>query len=197
MPPLRVVLPLLVFLGLAALLALGLGGNPRELPSPFIDKPAPPLDLPALEAGRRVELGALRGAPVLVNVWASWCAACRDEHPLLMALSRMPGVRILGLNYKDEPAKARQVLESTGNPYFEVAVDRSGRTGIDWGVYGVPETFLVDAQGIVRYKHVGPLTEADVREALLPRLRGLLGEAPQVRLTAPPSAAAMLAASAP
>lgn len=174
MPGLKVAVPLGLFLVLLVLLAVGLGRNPREIPSPFIGKPAPPLELPALaEAGGTVSLAGLRGAPVLVNVWASWCAGCREEHPQLMSLSRTPGVRILGFNYKDEPAAAREVLERTGNPYFQVAVDRSGRAGIEWGVYGVPETFLIDAEGVVRHKHVGPLSARAVEEEILPRWREL------------------------
>lgn len=170
----RLALPLALFVLLIALLALGLGRDPKLVPSPFIGKPAPPLDVPALsDPAERVTTTALRGAPLLVNVWASWCAGCREEHATLMALAREPGVRILGLNYRDKPADARAVLDSLGDPYIRVGVDEPGRAGIDWGVYGVPETFVLDADGIVRHKFVGPIDARSVRETLMPMLKAL------------------------
>lgn len=152
-------LPLAAFLGLAVLLGVGLKLNPREVPSPFIGKPAPPLALPSLaDAATPVRAADLQGRVWLLNVWASWCAPCRDEHPLLVEIARREGVAIVGLNYKDDPAAATRWLQALGNPYTAVARDADGRAGIDWGVYGVPETFVIDRDGIVRWKHVGALT---------------------------------------
>lgn len=166
--------PLIVFLILAGLFLVRLfAGDPSTLPSAMIGKPAPRLDLPALEGlareGRPVPgLAATDladGRVTILNVFASWCAPCRDEHPFLMELAtdvRVTdgAVRIVGLNYKDQPDNARRFLGALGNPYGAVGVDPSGRAGIEWGVYGVPETFVVDGRGIVRFKHVGPLTPA-------------------------------------
>ena len=166
-------LPILVFAGLAALFAIRLGaaGDPSRLPSALIGRAAPPIDLPALP-----ELRNAAGAPVpglasadlkagrvtVVNVWASWCAPCRLEHPLLVELARSPALRLVGLNYKDTPENARRFLGAFGNPFAAVGVDASGRTGIDWGVYGVPETFVVGPEGTIRFKQVGPLTDENL-----------------------------------
>lgn len=168
-------LPLAVFASIAMLLGAGvwLSRNPdREaLPSPLIGKPAPAFSLPVLhEPGRLVSLADLRGEPFLLNVWGSWCPACRDEHPALTRFAESRRVRVVGYNWKDEHADALRWLEQFGNPYWLVLVDYDSRHAIDWGIYGAPETFLVDAGGIVRWKHVGPLSDALIRDELLPLL---------------------------
>ena len=168
-------LPLLVVAALGALLAAGvwLSRNPNResLPSPLIGKPAPAFALPVLhEAGRLVTSAELRGAPYLLNVWGSWCPECRVEHPVLTRFAETKRVRVIGYNWKDEHADALAWLERYGNPYFLVLSDYEGKTAIDWGIYGAPETYLVDGAGIVRWKHVGALTDAVIRDELLPRL---------------------------
>lgn len=168
-------LPLVVVAALGVLLAAGiwLSRNPNReaLPSPLIGKPAPEFALPVLhEAGRLVAASDLRGAPYLLNVWGSWCPACRDEHPILTRFAETKRVRVIGFNWKDEHADALRWLEQYGNPYFLVLTDYDGKAAIDWGIYGAPETFLVDGAGIVRWKHVGPLTDAIIADELLPQL---------------------------
>lgn len=166
----RFAAPLIGFLVLVALLYVGLGLDPREVPSPLVGRPAPAFVLPALGADAgTVSERDLAGAPVTVlNVWASWCAACVAEHPVLSAWVRRRDLPLVGLNYKDEPDAASAWLARFGNPFHRIAMDREGRVGIDWGVYGVPETFLVDRDGIIRYKHVGPLTPQVIAERLDP-----------------------------
>jgi len=168
-------LPLAVVFALGVLLAAGvwMSRNPdREaLPSPLIGKPAPSFRLPVLhEPGRLVTDTELRGAPYLLNVWGSWCPACRDEHPVLTRFAETRRVRVVGYNWKDEHADAMRWLEQFGNPYWLVLADVEGKSAIDWGIYGAPETFLVDGAGIVRWKFVGPLTDAVIAEQLLPQL---------------------------
>lgn len=168
-------LPLVVVAALGVLLASGvwLSRNPdREaLPSPLIGKPAPEFSLPVLhEAGRLVSSSDLRGAPYLLNVWGSWCPECRVEHPVLTRFAETKRVRVIGYNWKDEHADALRWLEQFGNPYFMVLTDYEGKAAIDWGIYGAPETFLVDGAGIVRWKHVGPLSDAVIQKDLLPML---------------------------
>jgi len=166
--------PLVVFAALAVLLAAGLKLKPREVPSPFIGKPAPAFALASLRDGSKTLTPAdFAGQPWLLNVWASWCAPCREEHALISAIAREQGVVIVGMNYKDDPRAADEWLRRLGDPYRAIAVDRDGRAGIDWGVYGVPETFLIDAAGIVRHKHVGPLTLQVWTRDVLPLLRAL------------------------
>ncbi|MGO4260679.1 DsbE family thiol:disulfide interchange protein [Lysobacter sp. TAB13] len=167
--------PLASFVLLAILLANGLwlARNPdrEKLPSPLIGKPAPQFSLPVLhEAGRLLSTNELRGAPYLLNVWGSWCPACRDEHPVLTRFAETKRLRVIGFNWKDEHADALRWLEEFGNPYFVVVADYEGKAAIDWGIYGAPETFLVDGQGIVRWKFVGPLTDKVIVEELLPVL---------------------------
>ena len=151
----RFLIPLGVFLVMVVFLGVGLSLDPREIPSPLIGKPAPAFDLPTLEdPERRFGPQAFKGRPYLLNVWASWCESCRAEHPVLIELARKGEVTLVGLNYKDTPEKARAWLEAHGgNPYQTVPVDADGKVGINWGVYGVPETFLIDANGIIQYKH--------------------------------------------
>jgi cytochrome c biogenesis protein CcmG, thiol:disulfide interchange protein DsbE len=169
---LRYGLPLLVFGVILYFLFGGLSRDPRLVPSPLVGKPAPAFDLPQLRTPEtRSSQADLVGTPTLVNVWASWCVACRDEHEVLLRLARARRVRVLGLNYKDERDKALDWLSRLGDPYESIIVDADGRAAIDWGVYGVPESFLVDAKGIIRYKHVGPLTWALVEDELFPLLK--------------------------
>ncbi len=159
-------MPLIVFAALVALLAIGLTLNPRLVPSPLIGKPAPTFDLPLLLQEGSFSNQDLIGHVTLVNVWASWCFACRQEHEVVKHLSRN-GVRIIGLNYKDEPDDAKNWLDKLGNPYQNIAVDYDGRIAIDWGVYGAPETFLIDQQGIIRHKVIGPLSDKEKYDALM------------------------------
>ncbi len=174
-------LPLVVFALLVALLGFGIWWNtrhaPREVPSPLIGKPAPAFDLPRLDdPAKHVSKADMLGKPYLINVFASWCFACGEEHPVLMAWSPRLGVPLVGYNYKDEPLDARAWLERHGNPYHLVIADRSGRTAIDFGVYGAPETYLIDARGIIRYKHIGPLTPDIIRNQIVPRIATLKQE---------------------
>jgi cytochrome c biogenesis protein CcmG/thiol:disulfide interchange protein DsbE len=158
-------LPGLIFAALALLFLVRLfSGDPSRLPSALIGRPVPPFQLAALEGLRAngqpvpgLTATDLKGRTTIVNVWASWCAPCRQEHPALMELAKDAGVRVVGINYKDNPENARRFLGALGNPFAAVGVDPNGRTAIDWGVYGVPETFIVGPDGTIRYKHVGPL----------------------------------------
>jgi len=161
--------PLAVFLGLLVLFGIGLTMNPREIPSPLIGKPVPDFDLPPVK-GRELGLSSasLQGEVSLVNVFASWCTACREEHPLLMDLRRRGAVPIHGLNYKDKPDDASRWLNELGDPYTRTGADINGRVGIEWGVYGVPETFVIDRHGRIAYKHIGALTPDALREKILP-----------------------------
>jgi len=166
---------LLLFAALAALLAAGLKLNPREIPSPLIGKPVPRFSLPPVQ-GRTLGLASadLKGEVSIVNVFASWCVACRDEHPLFLQMKREGLVPIHGLNYKDRPADAAKWLDELGDPYTRTGADIDGRVSIDWGVYGVPETFVIDREGRIAYKHIGPvmpqLLEGTLRP-LIARLR--------------------------
>ncbi|MDX1488710.1 MAG: DsbE family thiol:disulfide interchange protein [Acidiferrobacterales bacterium] len=168
------VVPILVFLGISALLAIGLFLDPREVPSPLIGKPVPDFKLPPVQ-GRTLGLSAedLKGEVSLVNVFASWCVACREEHPLLMRLSQQRIVPIHGLNYKDAPKDATDWLDRLGDPYTRTGADISGRVGIDWGVYGVPETFVIDRSGRIAYKHIGPISPRDWEEKMAPLVEQL------------------------
>lgn len=170
MARIRLFVPLIIFLALAALLYLGLGHDPRELPSALVDRPMPAFALPSLGDDKPLDQTLFRGSPRLLNVWATWCSACRDEHPFLVELARA-GVPIVGLDYKDDPAAARRWLADMGNPYQEVIADREGRLGLDLGVYGAPETYVIDAAGIIRYRHVGVLDAQVWRERIEPVYR--------------------------
>ena len=161
------------FIALVALLYYGVRQSDRSdresLPSPLVGRAAPEFSLPVLhDASYRIGSGDLRGQPYLLNVWGSWCPACRDEHPVLARYAEQKRIRVIGYNWKDEPADALRWLEQFGNPYWVVIADYEGRTAIQWGIYGAPETFLVDAEGIIRWKHVGPLTDEIVDEVLAP-----------------------------
>jgi cytochrome c biogenesis protein CcmG/thiol:disulfide interchange protein DsbE len=170
----RFLLPLAIFILLVGFLAVGLQLNPREVPSPLVGKPAPAFDLPVLhQPDKRFVPGDMRGKVWLLNVWASWCVSCREEHPVLMELSKRGVMPILGLNYKDKGDDATAWLKQFGNPYQLSAVDADGRIGIDYGVYGVPETYLIDADGVIRYKQIGPLTQAILEQKVLPMAKAL------------------------
>jgi cytochrome c biogenesis protein CcmG/thiol:disulfide interchange protein DsbE len=165
----RYLLPLIVFVVMAGFLAIGLKLDPHEVPSPLIGKPAPAFDLPQLAApDQRLAAKDLRGQVWLLNVWASWCVACRQEHPLLVELSKTGQVKLYGLNYKDKREDALGWLNNFGNPYLKSMSDADGLVGIDYGVYGVPETFVIDKQGVIRYKQIGPVTPESLRDKLLP-----------------------------
>lgn len=165
-------MPLIIFVALIALLAVGLTLNPRLVPSPLIGKAAPEFDLPLLFDEGSFSNKDLIGHVTLLNVWASWCFACRQEHETVKHLSRS-GVRIIGLNYKDEPEDAKQWLARLGNPYQAIAVDYDGRIAIDWGVYGAPETFLIDKNGVIRHKVIGPLSSKENYDALMSVMKTL------------------------
>ncbi len=165
----RFILPLVVFLVLAAFLYVGLGLNPREVPSPLIDKPAPAFTLPQLhDTQKRFSPADMKGKVWLLNVWASWCVSCKEEHPVLMSLAQQNVVPIYGLDYKDKKADAEAWLREGGDPYTMSVMDADGRIGIDYGVYGVPETYVIDKQGIIRYKQIGPVTPQNLSEKILP-----------------------------
>ena len=180
-PPSRVrgwltLLPVAVFLVLAAIFYRGLSGNPADVPSVLINKPVPAftlapiegLDLPGLAAA-----DLAKGTVTLVNVWASWCVPCRDEHPLLMELSRREDLKVVGINYKDDPENARRFLMTLGIPYAQVGADPNGRAAVDWGVYGVPESFLVDGKGTIRLKWIGPLSQEALTTRIIPKIEEL------------------------
>lgn len=170
----RYLLPLALFLVLLGFLGIGLRLNPREVPSPLIGKPAPSFAIARLDdPARSVSPAQMLGKVWVFNVWASWCAACRIEHPLLLSFARSGRVPVVGLNYKDSRADAAAWLRAHGDPYSASAFDQDGRVGIDYGVYGVPETFIIDRRGIIRYKHVGPLTEQVLKEKVLPLIEEL------------------------
>jgi cytochrome c biogenesis protein CcmG/thiol:disulfide interchange protein DsbE len=173
-PYLRYLLPLAIFSVLVGFFAVGLKLNPREVPSPLVNKPAPAFNLPRLgDTDKTFSPEQMRGQVWMLNVWASWCDACRDEHPVLMTISRQGTLAVVGLSYKDTDIEAAAVLKNSGNPYQFVAVDADGRTGIDYGVYGVPESYIIDKQGIIRYKQIGPMTLAVFREKIMPLVKGL------------------------
>lgn len=166
----RYALPAAVLAALVVLFAIGLQRDPTQVPSPLIGQPAPAFTLPTPDGGTLTPAD-FRGRPVLVNFWASWCTPCLQEHPLLMQLART-GVTVVGLNYKDDPAAARQWLARHGNPFALIAQDRDGLVGLDWGVYGVPETFVLDAAGVIRFKQIGPMTREAWEQDVAPRLQG-------------------------
>jgi cytochrome c biogenesis protein CcmG, thiol:disulfide interchange protein DsbE len=167
-------LPLVLFIGLVAFLLVGLRRDPHEIPSPFINKPAPDFQLKQLQDPTRTfSAQEMRGKVWLLNFWGTWCVACREEHPLLIQYARTGAVPIYGVDYKDERATALQMLEDEGNPYTITVSDPDGRLSIDYGVYGAPETFLIDRNGVIRYKQIGPITEAAWQKEILPRVKQL------------------------
>ena len=167
-------IPVVIFVGLAVLLYVGLfQGPPSLLPSPLVGKPAPDIALPALDTQAenftRAELG--QGRPVIINFWASWCAPCRIEHSTLESLAARNGVTLYGVAYKDDPEKSRAFLSELGNPFGKINQDREGRVAIDWGVTGVPETFVIDGKGVIRVHYAGPLNESLLQRLILPALK--------------------------
>ena len=184
-PRFALLFPLAVFATLAAifLAKLLMGGDPSAIPSALIDKPVPEFSLPALDGLNRdgtpvpgLAAADLKGRVSLVNIFASWCGPCRQEHPFLVQLGGDPRIKLYGINYKDVPENARRFLGELGNPYAAVGVDDRGRAAIDWGVYGVPETFLIGPDGIIRHKIVGPLSERALKEFLMPEIEKLLAD---------------------
>jgi cytochrome c biogenesis protein CcmG/thiol:disulfide interchange protein DsbE len=166
--------PLVLFVALAAFLAVGLTRDPREVPSPFIGKPAPDFRIARLhEPDQQFSPADMKGKVWLLNVWASWCVSCRVEHPLLVEMSKRNDVPIVGLDYKDERDKGLEWLNRMGDPYALSAFDVDGKVGIDYGVYGVPETFVIDKQGVIRYKQIGPITPEALEQKILPLIRKL------------------------
>jgi cytochrome c biogenesis protein CcmG/thiol:disulfide interchange protein DsbE len=172
----RFLLPLGIFVVLLIFLGIGLTLNPRELPSALKDKPAPAFNLAQLQdSSKTFTPTEMKGKVWLLNVWASWCVSCREEHPVLLDLSKQGTVPIIGLNYKDERENGLRWLQLHGNPYVLTAYDREGRVGIDYGVYGVPETFVIDKTGVIRYRHPGPISRDALKNKILPLVKELQG----------------------
>jgi cytochrome c biogenesis protein CcmG, thiol:disulfide interchange protein DsbE len=175
----RALIPLGIFLALAALLFYGLRLNPREIPSPLIGKPAPAFNLPALkDPNQNLTHNALLGKISLVNVWASWCPTCREEHAELMRIANEDNVQMIGFNWKDSRPEALQMLQQFGDPYALIVQDPDNRAGIDWGIYGAPETFVVDAEGIIRHKRVGPIDRQVWETEILPIIKQIRSKQP-------------------
>ena len=171
---LRYLVPLAIFMVLVAFLYRGLSLDPKRVPSPLVGKPMPTFSLPRLkDAAATIGDTDLKGKVSMLNIWATWCVSCRAEHEVLLLLAKSNKVDIYGLNYKDERNKARQWLAQLGDPYVANAFDADGRVGIDWGVYGAPETFIMDQQGIIRHKHIGPLTVDALNNEILPLIAEL------------------------
>ena len=170
----KFLIPLALFGVLVVFLAMGLGLDPHEVPSPLVNKPAPAFKVPQLEQPE-LQFAAedMKGQVWLFNVWASWCVACRQEHPVLMQFARQKLVPIVGLDYKDQRKDALGVLKRSGNPYDINAFDADGRVGIDYGVYGVPESYLIDKAGVIRYKHIGPITAEALEKTIIPLINEL------------------------
>ncbi len=167
-------LPLVLFIGLVAFLLVGLRRDPHEIPSPLINKSAPAFQLKQLQDPTKTfSAQEMRGRVWLLNFWGTWCVACREEHPLLIQYAKTNAVPIYGVDYKDERATAMQMLVDEGNPYTLTASDPDGRLSIDYGVYGAPETFLIDRDGVIRYKQIGPITEDAWQKEILPRVKQL------------------------
>jgi cytochrome c biogenesis protein CcmG/thiol:disulfide interchange protein DsbE len=176
----RYLVPLTIFIVLAGFLWVGLSLNPREVPSPFINKPAPQFQLSRLYMPEKTFTPQeMQGKVWLLNVWASWCVACRQEHPLLVEMARQGRITVYGLNYKDAPSDAKRWLAQHGNPYKLSVVDFDGKVGIDYGVYGVPETFVIDKHGIIRHKVIGPITPENLNNCLTPLVDMLEKDEPQ------------------
>ena len=170
----RYLVPLFLFIGLVIFLAVGLTRDPREVPSPLVGKPAPVFQVPQLaEPAKTFSPADMKGKVWLLNVWASWCVSCRQEHPLLVEFARAQTAPLIGMDYKDQRADALQVLRQAGNPYDLTAFDGDGRVGIDYGVYGVPETYVIDKEGVIRYKQIGPITSEALEKKILPLIAEL------------------------
>jgi cytochrome c biogenesis protein CcmG/thiol:disulfide interchange protein DsbE len=174
--PWLVLLPVVLFIVLAVVFYRGLSGNPSEIPSVLIDKPVPDFVLPPIDGLAIPGFGSsdlAKGQISLVNVWASWCVPCRSEHPVLVELAKRSDIKVYGINYKDDAENARRFLGALANPFAAVGADTDGRVAIDWGVYGVPETFVVDGKGIIRLKWIGELTPDAIRKAIDPKIEEL------------------------
>ena len=170
----RFLIPLAVFAVLVVFLGIGLNLDPREVPSPLINKPAPAFTLPQLEAAdKTISQKDMLGKVWMLNVWASWCVSCREEHPVIMEFSRTHALPIIGLNYKDTREAGRAWLAQFGDPYLTSAFDHEGKVGIDYGVYGVPESYIIDKKGIIRYKRIGVVTPEILREKIIPLVKEL------------------------
>ncbi|MDR3491961.1 MAG: DsbE family thiol:disulfide interchange protein [Gammaproteobacteria bacterium] len=173
----RVIIPFLIFISIVIILWRGLGLQPAKVPSPLIGKPAPSFQLPLLFDPQKITHDKdLKGHITLLNVWATWCTACAEEHDALLHISKNDSFVLYGLDYKDDPDKAKDWLQKNGNPYKLVAMDKAGLAAIDWGVYGTPETFVIDKSGVVRYKQIGPITSEVWSETFLPLLAELQNE---------------------
>ena len=170
----KFLIPLVLFLVLAVFLAIGLNRDPHEVPSPLINKPAPAFEIPQLsEPNQSFSPASMKGQVWILNVWASWCVACREEHPVLVELAKSKMAPIIGLDYKDKREEALAMLAKQGNPYVLSAFDSNGRVGIDYGVYGVPETYVIDKTGIIRFKHIGPITMDLLNKKIYPLISEL------------------------
>jgi cytochrome c biogenesis protein CcmG, thiol:disulfide interchange protein DsbE len=165
----KFLIPLLLFVVLVGFLAVGLNLDPHEVPSPLINKPAPAFEVPQLgQANKTFSPASMKGQVWVLNVWASWCVACREEHPVLVEIAKSGLVPLIGLDYKDKREDALAMLEKQGNPYLLSAFDANGRVGIDYGVYGVPETYVIDRTGVIRLKHIGPITPEILKQKIYP-----------------------------
>jgi len=172
----RYAIPLGIFILMVGLLGYGLNLDPKKVPSPLIDKPVPTFSLTRLHAPQQqISNSDLLGQVWVLNVWASWCVACRAEHEFVTRLAQMNLTKVIGLNYKDKPDDAKNWLRQWGDPYSASLMDEDGRVGIDWGVYGVPETFIVDKNGIIKYKFIGPINQGTLDSEIVPLLRELSG----------------------
>ena len=170
----KTLIPLALFAVLVGFLAVGLGLDPREVPSPLVDKPAPAFKVAQLEeADLQFSPEDMKGKVWVFNVWASWCVACRQEHPVLMEFARAKIAPLIGLDYKDQRKDALGVLKRSGNPYDITAFDADGRVGIDYGVYGVPESYVIDKAGVIRYKHIGPISMEALEKTIVPLIKKL------------------------
>ena len=165
----KFLIPLLLFVVLVGFLAVGLNLDPHEVPSPLINKSAPAFEVPQLrQANKTFSPASMKGQVWILNVWASWCVACREEHPVLVEIAKSGLVPLIGLDYKDKREEALAMLEKQGNPYLLSAFDANGRVGIDYGVYGVPETYVIDRAGVIRLKHIGPITPEILKQKIYP-----------------------------
>jgi len=165
----KFLIPLLLFIILVVFLAIGLNRDPHEVPSPLINKPAPAFDIAQLEqSNKNFSPASMKGQVWILNVWASWCVACREEHPVLVELAKSQIAPVIGLDYKDKREQALAMLATQGNPYTLSAFDANGRVGIDYGVYGVPETYIIDKAGIIRFKHIGPINPQLLNQKIYP-----------------------------
>jgi len=170
----KFLIPLVIFVVLVGFLAIGLNRDPSEVPSPLINKAAPAFEIPQLEPSNKMfSPASMKGQVWILNVWASWCVACREEHPVLVELAKSQVAPVIGLDYKDKREDALTMLSRLGNPYLLSAFDANGRVGIDYGVYGVPETYVIDQAGIIRFKHIGPITTQVLNQKIYPLISEL------------------------